>query len=170
MEDLFLYKGEAMLKITLITVGKLKEKYFLEASKEYEKRLGGFCYLNIIEIEQTKLPSEPSDSEIKVALEKEAEKIERAIPKGAARIPLCIEGKELDSISLSRKLDVFSQTYSNLCFIIGGSYGMAESIKSKADFKFSMSKMTFPHRLARIMLLEQIYRAFKINQGSTYHK
>ena len=159
-----------MLKITLITVGALKEKYFSEASKEYEKRLGAFCSLNVVELEQTKLPSEPSSAEIAIALKKEAEKIEKALPKGAAVIPLCIEGKEIDSEALSQKITELEFSYSHLCFIIGGSFGIDESIKQKANMKLSMSKMTFPHRLARIMLLEQLYRAFKITQGSTYHK
>ncbi len=159
-----------MLKITLITVGDLKEKYFKDASKEYEKRLGGFCLLNIIELDQVKLPSEASDSEIQNALKKEAEKIEKAIPKGAAVVPLCIEGKEIDSVAFCKKLNDISMSYSHVCFIIGSSNGIDPSIKSKADLKLSMSKMTFPHRLARIMLLEQIYRAFKIEQGSNYHK
>jgi len=159
-----------MLKITLITVGKLKEKYFVEASREYEKRLGAFCNFNVVELEQQKLPSEPSNAEISAALMKEAEKIKKSIPKGSAVVPLCIEGQEMDSEFLNKKLSSLSQTSSHLCFIIGGSYGIHPSIKELATLKLSMSKMTFPHRLARVMLLEQIYRAFKIKQGSTYHK
>ena len=160
-----------MLRITLITVGKLKEKYFIEASREYEKRLSTYCKLTVKELEQAVLPSSPTPSEIKIGLRKEAENIEKAIPNRAVIIPLCIEGKLLDSEELSRKIDSIALSgEGDICFIIGGSYGISDSIKQKAALKLSMSPMTFPHRLARIMLLEQLYRAFKIREGSAYHK
>lgn len=160
-----------MLKITLITVGKLKEQYLRDAVLEYEKRLSGLCKLNNIELEASRLPESPNQSQITSALEGEADKILSAIPNGSFVIPMCIEGDQLNSVELSNKLSkigVLGQ--SNVCFIIGGSYGLSDRVKQKADLKLSMSKMTFPHQLARVMLLEQIYRAFKIMSGGTYHK
>ena len=159
------------MRITVITVGKLKEKYFIAASAEYEKRLGAWCKTEFHEIEPTRLPESPSNAEIEKALKTEAQKIERLIPAQAAVIPLCIEGKMLSSDELSRKIENWKLSgISHLCFIIGGSYGLAPSVKERADLKLSMSPMTFPHRLARVMLLEQLYRAFKISEGSAYHK
>ncbi len=160
-----------MLKITLITVGKLKDKFFADASREYEKRLSAYCKLSIVEITAARLSSEPSESEISAALDDEAAKILRAIPPRAAVVPMCIEGTQLSSEQLSEKIEKLQiEGYSELCFIIGGSYGLAEQVKRHAVLKLSMSKMTFPHRLARIMLLEQVYRAFRITTGGTYHK
>jgi len=159
------------MKITLITVGRLKDKFFIDASAEYEKRLSKYCKLEIKTIEAAKLPSDPSNREVTEALKEECDKIKKAIPSGCELIPLCIEGKQLSSEELSRKLDTLKlYGTSHVCFIIGGSYGIDEEIKRQASIKLSMSKMTFPHRLARIMLLEQIYRAFKITEGSNYHK
>lgn len=160
-----------MLKITLITVGRLKEQYLCDAVKEYEKRLSTLCTLKNVEIDAAKLPDSPNESQINSALETEAEKILAAMPNGAYVIPMCIEGKQMDSEELSRKLsDIGISGQSNVVFIIGGSYGLSDRVKQKADYKLSMSKMTFPHQLARVILLEQIYRAFKISRGGTYHK
>lgn len=160
-----------MLKITIIALGHLKENYLRDAAKEYEKRLSGYCKLNIVEIEPQRLPDNPSEAEINTALNKEAEKINASIPQGSYVLPLCIEGASPDSVELSRKLSSIAlDGFSNVCFIIGSSYGIANEIKTKSHYKLSMSKMTFPHQLARIMLLEQIYRAFKISSGGTYHK
>ena len=160
-----------MLKITLITVGRLKEQYLRDAVKEYEKRLSTLCALKSIEIDAAKLPDNPNPSQITAALEQEAEKILTSLPNGAYIIPMCIEGKQMDSEELSSKLSNLGVSgQSNVAFIIGGSYGLSDRVKQKADYKLSMSKMTFPHQLARVMLLEQIYRAFKISQGGTYHK
>ena len=160
-----------MLKITLITVGRLKEQYLRDAVKEYEKRLSTLCTLKNVEIDAAKLPDNPNMSQINAALEQESEKILASIPSGAYVIPMCIEGKQMDSEELSHKFsDIGVSGQSNVAFIIGGSYGLSDRVKQKADYKLSMSKMTFPHQLARVMLLEQIYRAFKISQGGTYHK
>ncbi len=160
-----------MLKITLITVGRLKEQYLRDAVKEYEKRLSTLCSLKNVEIDAAKLPDSPNASQISAALETEADKILTAVPQGAYVIPMCIEGKQMDSEELSQKLsDLGVSGVSNVVFIIGGSYGLSDRVKQKADYKLSMSKMTFPHQLARVMLLEQIYRAFKIAMGGTYHK
>ena len=159
------------MKVTLITIGKLKEKYFSEASAEYEKRLSKYCKLEVKALDAAKLPSDPSDSEISAALKEEADKIRRALPSGCEIIPMCIEGKEISSEELSHKLEALKlHGVSHICFIIGGSYGIADDIKALASFRMSMSKMTFPHRLARVMLLEQLYRAFKISEGGNYHK
>ena len=159
------------MKVTLITVGRLKDKFFIDASAEYEKRLSKYCKLDIKTIEAARLPSDPSESQIAEALKEECEKIKKAIPTGCDIIPLCIEGKHLSSEELSDKIETLTlHGTSHICFIIGGSYGISDEIKNLATLKLSMSKMTFPHRLARIMLLEQLYRAFKISEGSNYHK
>lgn len=158
------------MQITLITVGKLKERFFTDASQEYEKRLSAFAKLKITEIDAAYLNSVPTENEISCALLQEAKKIEKAIPPGAYVISMCIEGKALSSEDFSQKLSKIKTNSGKICFIIGGSYGIDQSIKKRSDFLLSMSAMTFPHRLARIMLLEQIYRAFKIESGSSYHK
>lgn len=159
------------MNVTLITVGRLKEKFFIDAAYEYIKRLNAYCNIEVKPIDAAKLPSNPTDSEIELALKSESEKILKAIPKGATVITMCIEGKQFSSEELSSKLQEFKLNgISNICFIIGGSYGILEEIKAKSTIKMSMSKMTFPHRLFQIMLLEQIYRAFKIEEGSNYHK
>lgn len=160
-----------MQKITLISVGKLKEDFFKSAENEYVKRLNGFCDLKIIEVTQQQLPSNPSDGQIEAALSVEAEEILAKIPKGSEVIALCIEGKLQSSEELSKLIENNANMGSgNITFIIGGSFGLSETVKSKSKIRLSMSKMTFPHRLARIMLLEQIYRAFQIGIGSRYHK
>ena len=159
------------MKITLITIGRLKDKFFIDASAEYEKRLSKYCKLDIKTIEAARLPSDPSDSEVTEALKEECEKIKKALPGNCDIIPMCIEGKQLSSEELSEKIETLTlHGTSHICFIIGGSYGISEEIKKLASLKLSMSRMTFPHRLARIMLLEQLYRAFKISEGSNYHK
>ena len=159
-----------MIKISLITVGGLKESYWKAASAEYLKRLSAFCSFEEIEIAPAYLPEKPSDSQIAAALAEEGKKIIAKIPKQAKVFAMCIEGKQPDSEALAETISRLSSECSHLCFIIGGSYGLSDEVKSAADFRMSMSKMTFPHRMARIMLLEQIYRAFKINGGGTYHK
>lgn len=159
-----------MIKINIIALGKLKEKYLREASDEYSKRLSAYCSLSIKELEPERLPDKPSDKEIASALKKEADKIFAAMDKNTAICTMCIEGKQLSSVALSKKLQDISAQTSSVTFIIGSSYGLDDSIKAKSTFKLSMSEMTFPHQLARIMLLEQIYRSFKIAEGSAYHK
>ena len=160
-----------MVNVKLITVGKLKERYFREASEEYEKRLGAYCKLEVSEIEPAKLPDDPSDGEVEKALEKEAEKILQKIPQGSFVIPLCIEGKQLSSEKFSELIGKETASGRNtLVFIIGGSYGLSDRVKSAAGFRLSMSEMTFPHRLARVMLAEQLYRAFSLLNNRKYHK
>ena len=160
-----------MFDITLIAMGKLKEKFYLSAAAEYEKRMKGYCQFKILELPEVRLPEDPSPAEIAAGLEKEADLILTKIPKGAWFCVLTPEGKMLSSEALADKLkDVKLSGRSSACFLIGSSYGMAQRIKDKADFKLSMSPMTFPHHLARVMVLEQLYRAEAIQAGSKYHK
>ena len=160
-----------MFAITLITVGKLKEKFYLSAALEYEKRLKGYCTFQIIELPEVRLSENPSPAEISSGLEKEAEMIFNKIPKGAWFCALTPEGKMISSEALADKLSqVKNAGKSHACFLIGSSFGMANKVKEKADLKLSMSPMTFPHHLARIMVLEQLYRAEAIQAGSKYHK
>ncbi|MBQ5866160.1 MAG: 23S rRNA (pseudouridine(1915)-N(3))-methyltransferase RlmH [Oscillospiraceae bacterium] len=160
-----------MFEITLIAMGKLKEKFYLSAAAEYEKRMKGYCQFKLLELPEVRLPDNPSPAEITAGLEKEAELILTKIPKGAWFCTLTPEGKMLSSEALAGKLsDVKNSGKSSACFLIGSSFGMAQRIKDKADFKLSMSPMTFPHHLARIMVLEQLYRAEAIHAGSKYHK
>lgn len=160
-----------MFEITLIAMGKLKEKFYLSAAAEYEKRMKGFCSFHLIELPEIRLPENPSAAEISAALEKEAESILAKIPKGAWFCTLTPEGTLLSSEKLAEKLkDVKLSGKSSACFLIGSSFGMAKRLKDMADFKLSMSPMTFPHHLARVMVLEQLYRAEAIQAGSKYHK
>ena len=160
-----------MFDITLITLGKLKEPFYLSAAAEYEKRMKGYCTFRLLELPEYRLPEDPSPAEIATGLEKEAEQILSKIPKGAWFCVLTPEGKTLSSEAFAQKLkEVKLSGKSSACFLIGSSFGMAQRIKDKADFKLSMGPMTFPHHLARIMLLEQLYRAEAIQAGSKYHK
>ena len=160
-----------MFEITLIAMGKLKEKFYLSAAAEYEKRLKGYCAFRILELPEVRLPEDPSPAEIQAGLEKEADVILSKIPKGAWLCVLTPEGKLLSSEALAEKLATVKLSgKSSVCFLIGSSFGMAQRIKDKADFRLSMSPMTFPHHLARVMVLEQIYRAEAIQAGSKYHK
>ena len=160
-----------MFEITLITVGKLKEKFYLSAAAEYEKRLKGYCQFKLLELPEVRLPENPSNAEINAGLEKEAELIFSKIPKGAWFCVFTPEGKELSSEAFASKLaEVKMSGKSSACFLIGSSFGMAPRVKQKADFKLSMGPMTFPHHLARIMVLEQLYRSEAIQARSKYHK
>lgn len=160
-----------MFEITLIAMGKLKEKFYLSAAAEYEKRLKGYCQFHLIELPEIRLPDDPSPAEISSALEKEAENILARIPKNAWFCTLTPEGKQLSSEGLAEKLkDVKLSGKSSACFLIGSSFGMSPRLKQLADLKLSMSPMTFPHHLARVMVLEQLYRAEAIQAGSKYHK
>lgn len=159
-----------MIKCKLIALGSLKEKYLKEACKEYEKRLSRYCDLEICEIEPVRLSEKPSQAEIDNALKKEAELITKKIPQNSRVVALCVEGKSLSSEGFAEQIKTDASFGKSVCFIIGSSYGLSPEIKKASDFKLSISEMTFPHQLFRVMLLEQIYRAFKINEGSTYHK
>lgn len=160
-----------MLKVKIIAVGKIKEKFYTDACNEYIKRLGAFCTVSVDEIGEYKCADNPSPAEIMTVIKKEGERILAAIPDGAYVIPMCIEGKELSSTQLAEKLEKVSiEGTSTICFIIGGSFGLDDAVKSRGNLRLSMSPMTFPHMLARVMLLEQIYRALSITKGTKYHK
>ncbi len=160
-----------MINISIIALGKLKESYLKDAMSEYQKRISGDCKFNIIELNPKKLSDSPSQTEIDNALKEEAKLIKAKIPANSAIYAMCIEGKQLSSEELSEKLQKDAVNgRNNATFIIGSSYGLADEIKSMSDFKLSMSKMTFPHQLARVMLSEQLYRAVQIEKGTKYHK
>lgn len=160
-----------MFDITLITMGKLKEKFYLSAAEEYAKRLKGYCNFRLVELPEYRLPENPSSAEIAAGLDKEAELIFAKVPKSAWLCIFTPEGKTLSSEGFAEKLkEVKLSGKSSACFLIGSSFGISPKVKEKADFKLSMGPMTFPHHLARIMVLEQIYRAEAIQSGSKYHK
>lgn len=159
------------MNVQLIVLGKLKEKYMKDFSDEYEKRLSAFCKLTVTELEPVRLSDNPSEKEIENALKKEALAIKSKMLPNAFVFSMCIEGKMLSSEELSKKIESIGVAgQNNIVFIIGSSFGLSEEIKKDSDLKLSMSSMTFPHKLARIMLLEQIYRAFSISHGGKYHK
>lgn len=161
-----------MLTVNLVTVGKLKEAYLRDACAEYVKRLRAFCKINVIELAESKLPENPPESLINKALAREGEDMRNILEvKNAYNIAMCIEGKQLSSEELSSKIeDASVNGASTLNIVIGSSHGIAGEIKEKCHFRLSMSKMTFPHQLARVMVLEQLYRAFSISAGGKYHK
>ena len=160
-----------MLKVQIITVGKLKEKFFVDACAEYAKRLSRFISLQIVEIAEAPLPKDDSPALTAQALEKEAQAIQNAIPDAAYVVALCVEGKMIDSPALAAEIAALPQMgYSSLCFIVGSSCGLSPVIKKRAHRRLSFSPMTFPHQLMRVILLEQLYRAQKINSGEKYHK
>ncbi len=160
-----------MINITVIAVGKLKERYFAEACDEYAKRLSGMCALKITEVDDAPAPEGLSEKEKDAVLEKEARRIIDKIPKGSFVIPLCVEGRECTSPELAEIIgSAMNGGVSSITFIIGGSLGLAERIKALGALRLSFSRLTFPHRLMRVILLEQIYRAFTILNGRAYHK
>ncbi|MCH5304121.1 MAG: 23S rRNA (pseudouridine(1915)-N(3))-methyltransferase RlmH [Ruminococcus sp.] len=160
-----------MLTVNIICIGKIKEKYWTDAIAEYKKRLSAFCKFNIIELDEEKTFSDPNSSQINSILNAEGKRILKAISKGSSVITMCIEGKELTSPELSKKLsDIALGGNSTVDFIIGGSWGLSDEVKAESSFKLSMGKMTFPHQMARVMLVEQIYRAFEISNNGKYHK
>lgn len=160
-----------MFSVTLLTVGKLKEKFYLAAVEEYAKRLSAYCRFKLIELPETRLPENPNRTEIDAGLAKEAEQIFQNIPKGAWFCVLTPEGRTLSSEALADKLRAIkNEGRSAACFLIGSSFGIAPEVKQKADFRLSFGPMTFPHHLMRVMALEQLYRAETIQAGTKYHK
>ena len=160
-----------MLAVRLICVGKLGEKFWADAVREYVKRLGAYCKLEIVELPEQRLSQTPSEGETRQALDKEAALIAEKIPQGAAVIALCVEGKEMSSEQLADYLGRLTVSgTSRLCLVIGGSCGLSDKVKARAALRLSMSPMTFPHHLARVMVLEQLYRALNIAAGGKYHK
>ncbi len=159
------------MNVQIIALGKLKEKYLTDAVKEYEKRISPFAKFSITELEPIKISENPSEAEITAALDGEAEKISAKIPSGSLVIAMCIEGKQFGSEAFAKKIsEAAVNGKSNIVFIIGSSHGLSDKIKNMAQIKMSMSEMTFPHQLARVMLCEQIYRAFTIINNRKYHK
>lgn len=159
------------MNISLIAMGKLKESYYREACAEYLKRLGAFAAAKVYEPAPVDLPQNPNQSQIEKALSLEAERIREHIKPASFTVAMCIEGKELSSEQLAEKLsDIANRGISSVNFVIGSSHGLSEEIKRGADLRMSMSPMTFPHSLARVMLLEQVYRAYSILNNSKYHK
>lgn len=160
-----------MFTMTILAVGKLKEKFYRDACAEYAKRLSAYCRLEVIELQEHRLPENPSPAQIAAGLAKESEMIRAKIPKGAWVCVLTPEGKPLSSEDFAERLrTVMTGGISSACFILGGSFGLDPSIKALASLKLSLSSMTFPHHLARVMLLEQLYRAWTIQAGGRYHK
>ena len=161
-----------MRTINIICVGNLKEKYLREAAAEYEKRLSPYCKLKITEIAEHKLPDKPSPAEIARCIEAEGAAILAKIPQGAAIAAMCIEGNMLSSEDFSKRLSALmaNESASELCFVIGGSFGLYDEIKKNAVLRLSLSRMTFTHQLSRVLILEQLYRAFQISSGGKYHK
>ena len=160
-----------MLAVTVICIGKLKESFFRGACAEYQKRLSRFCSFNIKELAEVPLPENPSDAQVSAALKKEGEAVVNEIPSGAYTIALCVEGKQLSSPELAEKIEAVALSgKSSVCFIIGSSFGLCDEVKQRCDLKLSFSRLTFPHQLFRVLLLEQIYRAFSITNKMKYHK
>ena len=160
-----------MLAVKFVCVGRMREKFYIEAFSEYTKRLQSLCKFEIVEPNEQRLSENPSDKEVKAALDREAQDIMKAIPNDAYVVAMCVEGKQMPSEGMGELIAARENSGKpKLCFVIGGSFGLADSVKARADMKLSMSKMTFPHHLARVMLIEQLYRGFKINEGSRYHK
>ncbi|MDI3310932.1 MAG: 23S rRNA (pseudouridine(1915)-N(3))-methyltransferase RlmH [Thermoanaerobacterium sp.] len=159
------------MNIDIIAVGKIKEKFIEDGIREYAKRLKPYCNISIIEVNDEKAPESLSDKEKISVMQRESIKIADKIRKGSFIISLCIEGRQMDSVEFARYVEsVMTAGNSNITFVIGGSLGLHDDIKSMSDLKLSFSKMTFPHQLMRLILVEQIYRAFKIMKGETYHK
>lgn len=160
-----------MLSIKLICVGKMRERFYSDAFAEYAKRLQAYCKLECIELAEQRLSDAPSAKEIAAALERESTDIMKAIPNDAYVVAMCVEGKQMKSEGMAELIAAREGSGKpKLCFVVGGSFGLDARVKARADMRLSMSEMTFPHHLARVMLAEQIYRAFKINEGSKYHK
>ena len=159
-----------MATIKFITVGTLKEEYLREAVRVYEKRLSGFCHVEQVNLEEAKLPSDPSDGDIKRALAEEAKAILSSMSDRSYKIAMCVEGKQFSSEELAAKLDSAFSAANEICFVIGSSHGLDDSVKNAADLRLSVSKMTFPHQLMRVLLLEGVYRCMNIIKGTKYHK
>ena len=159
------------MKITIVCVGKIKEKFYRDALVEYTKRLSRYCSLSITEVADEKTKEQASDVECAIIKDREGERILKWIREDGYVITLAIDGKNLDSVELSKKIENLALTgKSNLYFVIGGSLGLSDEVMKRADYKLSFSRMTFPHQLMRVILLEQIYRSYRIIQNEPYHK
>lgn len=159
-----------MIQVTVITVGNLKEAYWRDAMAEYEKRLSAFCKPEILQLKEAKLPENPSDGEIRSALADEGKRILAAVPPRAYKIAMCVEGQQFSSEDLAQKLEGVLTTNGSLCLIIGSSFGLSDEVKRACEMRLSVSKLTFPHQMMRVLLLEVLYRCFGILKGTKYHK
>ncbi len=160
-----------MLAVRLICVGKLGEKFWKTACEEYVKRLSAYCRLEIVEVSEQRLSDCPAEGQVRQALAREAAAVRAKIPAGAAVIALCVEGKQISSEALAETLGALTVSgVSRLALLIGGSFGLDETLKKEARLRLSLSSMTFPHHLARVMVLEQLYRAMNLQAGGKYHK
>ena len=159
-----------MATIKFITVGTLKEDYLRAAVSEYEKRLSGFCRVESVSLKESRLPENPSEKDISKALAEESRAILAAMPERSYKVALCVEGKQFSSEELADRLDAAFLRASEICFVIGSSHGLDDSVKSAADLKLSVSKLTFPHQLMRVILAETVYRSMSIIKGTKYHK
>ncbi len=148
----------------------MKESYWREAAAEYEKRLGTLCRLEIVQLKEERLAENPTEGEIRAALEREAAQILRQMPPRAYRIALCVEGKQLSSEELAERLEQIAEQRGEVCLVIGSSFGLADTVKEACDLRLSVSKLTFPHQMMRVLLLEALYRGFQIQKGTRYHK
>lgn len=159
------------VKVTVISVGKVKDKYLQLGINEFKKRLSRFCKLELVEVKDESLSEKASEKELEIVREKEGKLILNKLPENAYIVVMDIEGKQLSSEALAEAMgDIGTYGQSHIVFIIGGSVGLADEVKKHGDMKLSFSKMTFPHQLFKLMLLEQVYRAFKINANESYHK
>lgn len=158
------------MNITIVCVGKIKEKFFSDAIAEYKKRTSRFAKLDIIEVKDEKIPENASAKECEAVLEKEGGAIASKIPKGSYVITMCIEGEQLSSTAFADKIKYISMESSHITFVIGGSLGLSDKVKSLSRLRLSFGKITLPHQLMRVVLTEQIYRAFKIMSNESYHK
>ena len=158
------------MNINIISVGKIKESYYREALAEFEKRLSRFCTFGSVILPDKSIPDNPTAGECEDILRREGEQILNKTGKSDFVVAMCIEGKQLASEDFAQKMQDIMMQHSTVDFVIGGSLGLSDAVKERADFKFSLSKMTFPHRIARLVLTEQVYRAFKIMANETYHK
>ncbi len=159
-----------MMTISIVSVGKLKEKFFRDSVAEYEKRLTRYCRFQIIELPDEKIPDKASPAEEKLVLEREGKRILSAIDSSTPIIAMCVEGDLVSSEELAQRIEKFATLSGRLAFVIGGSLGLSPEVKSRASVKLSFGRITLPHQLMRVVLAEQIYRAFKISNNETYHK
>lgn len=159
-----------MATLKFITIGSLKEKYLSDAVSEYEKRLSGFCKIENINLKEAKLPAEPKDGDIRRALDEEGKLILTHMSERAYKIALCVEGRQFSSEELAKKLEQAFSISNEICFVIGSSHGLCDDVKAAADLKLSVSKLTFPHQLMRVILAESVYRCMNIIKGTRYHK
>ena len=159
-----------MVHVKFIVLGTLKEAYLRDAAAEYEKRLGAFCRFELVQLKEERLSDDPSEAEIRKALDREAAAILAQISPRAYCVAMCVEGKQLSSEELAEKMAAIEQETGEVCFVIGSSYGLSPEIKTRADLRLSVSKLTFPHQMMRVVLLEMLYRCFGILKGTKYHK